>query len=222
MTKGIVMKLYIDPITVNCRKVIAGLDMIGASYETEQLNYFGGDHKQPTFTKINPNAELPALVDGDLVLWESDAILVYASEKMGNKNAYPDAPKIRGDITRWLLWESSKWFGGCYVYLVENVVKPILDDTPDNDVLAAHAPTFHGQAAILEAALEGGEWLCDDQATIADIAVAAPMHLHGAQKLPLEDYPKIRAWIGRVEGLSCWQNSDPIPHIPAELLAKLA
>ena len=196
--------------------------MIGASYETEQLNYFGGDHKQPTFTKINPNAELPALVDGDLVLWESNAILVYASEKLGNKNAYPDEPKIRGDITRWLLWESSKWFGGCYVYLVENVVKPILDDTPDNDVLNAHAPTFHGQAAILEAGLEGGDWLCDDQATIADIAVAAPMHLHGAQKLPLENYPNIRAWIGRVEGLSCWQNSDPIPHIPAELLAKLA
>ena len=101
------MKLYIDPITVNCRKVVAGLDLIGASYDTEQLNYFGGDHKLPSFTKINPNAELPALVDGDLVLWESNAILVYASEKMGNKNAYPDAPKIRGDITRWLLWESS-------------------------------------------------------------------------------------------------------------------
>ena len=67
MNKGIVMKLYIDPITVNCRKVIAGLDMIGASYETEQLNYFGGDHKQPTFTKINPNAELPALVDLSLI-----------------------------------------------------------------------------------------------------------------------------------------------------------
>ena len=216
------MKLYIDPITVNCRKVVAGLDLIGASYDTEQLNYFGGDHKLPSFTKINPNAELPALVDGDLVLWESNAILVYASEKMGNKNAYPDAPKIRGDITRWLLWESSKWFGGCYVYLVENVVKPILDDTPDNDVLNAHAPTFHGQAAILEAGLEGGDWLCDDQATIADIAVAAPMHLHGAQKLPLENYPNIQAWISRVEGLSCWQNSDPIPHIPAELLAKLA
>lgn len=216
------MKLYIDPITVNCRKVIAGLEMIGASYETEKLDYFGGDHKLPSFKNINPNAELPALVDDDLILWESNAILVYASEKLGNKNAYPDTPKIRGDITRWLLWESSKWFGGCYVYLVENVVKPMLDDKPDNAVLSAHAPTFHGQATILEAGLEGGDWLCDDRATIADLAVAAPMHLHGAQKLPLENYPNIQDWINRVEGLSCWQNSDPIPHIPAELLAKLA
>jgi glutathione S-transferase len=216
------MKLYYDPITVNCRKVVAGLDLIGASYDDELLNYFGGDHKLPAYKEINPNGELPALVDDDLVLWESNAILVYASEKLGNKTAYPTDPKIRGDITRWLLWESSKWFAGCYTYLVENVVKPILDDKPDTDLLAAHAPTFHGQASILEARLEGRDWLCDDHPTIADIAVAAPMHLHGAQKLPLETYPNIRAWIARVEALPCWQKSDPIPHIPAELLAKLA
>lgn len=216
------MKLYFDPITVNCRKVIAGLDLIGASYGEHRLNYFGGDHKQPAFTAINPNAELPALVDDGLVLWESNAILVYASEKTGNKMAYPNNPKSRGDISRWLLWESSKWFGSCYVYLVENVVKPILDDVPDQAVLSRHAPTFHTHAAILNHALAGRDWLSADHVTIADIAVAAPMHLHGPQKLPLDDYPNITAWITRVEALPCWQKSDPIPHIPAELLAKLA
>ena len=80
----------------------------------------------------------------------------------------------------------------------------------------------YGAAAILEAALEGRDWLCDDHPTIADIAVASPMHLHGAQKLPLENYPNIRGWIERVEALPSWQKSDPIPHIPPELLAKLA
>ena len=214
------MKLYYDPITVNCRKVVAGLDLIGASYDEELLNYFAGEHKLPAYTAINPNAELPALVDGDLELWESNAILVYASEKLGNTTAYPADPRIRGDITRWLLWESGKWFPTCYVYLVENVVKVILDDVPDEAVLADHAPTFHARASILEAALDGRDWLCDDQATIADIAMAAPMHLHGLQKLPLEDYPNIRAWMERVEALPCWQKSDPVPHIPPALLAK--
>lgn len=216
------MQLYFDPITVNCRKVIAGLDLIGAGYEEQRLDYFGGDHKQSAYLEINPNGELPALTDGDLVLWESNAILVYACEKLGNTTAYPADPKVRADITRWLLWESGKWFAACYAYLVENVVKPILDDKPDNDLLAAHAPTFHKLAAILETRLEGRDWLSDDHATIADIAVAAPMHLHGVQKLPLEDYPNIRAWIARVEALPCWERSDPVPHIPAELLAKLA
>ena len=216
------MKLYYDPITVNCRKVVAGLDLIGAGYEDELLSYFGGDHKKPEFRAVNPNAELPALVDGDLVLWESNAILVYGAEKAGNRTAYPADAKIRADIARWLLWECSKWFDACYVYLVQNVVNPILDSTPDQAVLDAHEPAFRNLASILEAALEGREWLCADNPTIADIAVAAPMHLHAVQKLPLDDYPNIRGWIARVEGLPCWQNSDPVPHIPAELLAKLA
>lgn len=216
------MKLYIDPITVNCRKVVAGLALAGSPYQEERLNYFAGDHKLPAFTAINPNAELPALVDDTLTLWESNAILVYACEKQGNDTAYPADPKIRADITRWLLWESSKWFDACYVYLVENVVKPILDDKPDAATLANHAPTFHARAAVLEAGLAGRDWLCDDHPTIADIAVASPMHLHGVQKLPLEGYPNIRAWMERVEALPCWQSSDPVPHIPPELLAKLA
>lgn len=215
------MKLYYDPITVNCRKVIAGLDLIGVPYDEERLGYFAGDHKQAAYTAINPNAELPALVDDGMQLWESNAILVYASEKAGNKKVYPDDPRSRGDITRWLLWESGKWFGSCYVYLVENVVKPILDDKPDQALLDNHAPSFHAHAAILNNALAGRQWLCADHTTIADIAVAAPMHLHTAQKLPLETYPNIVAWMARVEALPCWQKSDPIPHIPAELLAKL-
>ena len=45
---------------------------------------------------------------------------------------------------------------------------------------------------------------------------------HAAQKLPLGNYPNIRAWMARVEALPCWQKTDPIPHIPQELLAKLA
>ena len=216
------MKLYYDPITVNCRKVLAGLDLIGSDYEPVVMSYFGGDHKKPEFTAINPNAALPALVDGDLTLWESNAILVYAAEKAGNTQAWPSDPKTRGDATRWLLWESNTWFPTCYTYLVENVVKPILDDKPDTAMLADYAPTFKHNASILDNALAGREWLCADHATITDIAVAAPMHLHAAQKLPLDDYPNIRGWIGRVEALPCWQKSDPIPHIPAEFLAKLA
>ena len=38
------MKLYFDPITVNCRKCVAGLDLIGADYDAEVMSYFGGDH----------------------------------------------------------------------------------------------------------------------------------------------------------------------------------
>ena len=129
------MKLYYDPITVNSRKVVAGLDLLGVPYEEVKVDYFAQEQKKPDFLAINPNGELPALVDGDMKLWESNAILVYGADKSGPTSAYPQDPKIRADIHRWLLWESSKWFPGCYVYLAENVVKPLLKSEPDIAVL---------------------------------------------------------------------------------------
>lgn len=215
------MELHYDPITVNCRKVVAGLDLVGLAYDEVRVDYFGGAHKEPAYTAINPNAELPSLVDGDMKLWESNAILVYGAEKNGATSAYPKDPKIRADIQRWLLWESGKWFPACYVYLVENVVKPILDDKADPAVLEAAGPTFHKLAGILEDRLEGRQWLSSDDVTIADIAVAAPMHLHGFQKLPLENYPNLRAWMERIEALPCWKKSDVAPFLGPEIIAKL-
>ena len=216
------MKLYYDPITVNCRKVLAGLDLIGAEYESVVLSYFGGEFKEPQYTAINPTVTLPFLTDGDLTLWESNSILLYAAEKVGNTDVWPADAASRGEISKWLLWESNTWFATGYTYLVENVVKPILDDTPDQAMLESYESTWDKNASVLEDHLAGKDWLAAGRVTIADIAVAAPMHLHGAQKLPLEKYPNIRAWMARVEALPCWQNSDPIPHIPQELLAKLA
>ena len=216
------MKLYYDPITVNCRKVLAGLDLIGADYESVVLNYFAGEFKQPEYTAINPTVSVPFMTEGDLTLWESNAILLYAAEKMGNPQVWPADAASRGDIAKWLLWESNTWFQACYTYLVENVVKPILDDKPDTAMLEEYAPTWHRHASVLEGGLQGRDWLVAGQTTIADIAVAAPMHLHAAQKLPLENYPNIRGWMSRVEALPCWHKSDPIPHIPQELLAKLS
>lgn len=119
------MKLHADPITVNCRKVVVGLDFIEATYELRYVDYFKGEQKLPAYVAINPNAALPTLVDGDFVLWESNAILQYVADKMGNARAYPTELRIRADINRFLLWESSAWFPSCYVYLVENCVKPL-------------------------------------------------------------------------------------------------
>ena len=200
------MDLYADPITVNCRKAIAGLKLIGADYTLKKVDYFTGEYKSEAFTKINPNQALPALTDGDLVLWESNAILQYAADKAGNSEVYPTGLAARADVNRWLLWEASAWFPSCYVYLVENCVKPLLNDTPDPAVLAGEEERFHKLAGILDARLAQSAWLCGDGPTIADIAVAAPMHLHGWMQLPLEPHANLARWMTeRVEQLPAWK-----------------
>lgn len=202
------LKIYADPITVNCRKVIAGLELIGAPYELAHVDYFKGEQKAEPYISVNPNASVPAMADGDFVLWESNAILQYAADKVGNDAAYPRDLKARADINRWLLWESSSWFPSCYVFLVENCVKPLLGGAADPAVLDAQAGQFHKLAGILDARLAGKNWIVGNGPTIADIALAAPMHLHGWQRLPLADHPNLKRWMTQsVEKLPCWQKT---------------
>lgn len=202
------MEIYADPITVNCRKVIAGLKFLKVDYTLVHTDYFQGKQKSPEFVKINPNACLPAMVDDGFILWESNAILQYAADKHKRTQEYPTDLKTRADINRWLLWESSSWFGSCYVYLVENCVKPVLQDKPDPKVLAGEEPRFKKLAGILESRLTNSDWLCGKNPTIADIVVAAPMHLHFVQGLPLKDFPNLSRWMTeKVEKLPAWYDT---------------
>lgn len=202
------LKVYVDPCTVNCRKTLAGLDLIGARYERVHVDYFTGMHKQPEFLAINPNGALPAATDGALTLSESNAILMYAADQAGADAVYPRDPQRRADIHRWLLWEAASWFPSCYVYLVEYVVKPLLDQRPDAAAIAREAPNWHRLAGILDARLAASPWLCGDAPTLADIAVAAPMHVHRWQRLPLDAHPHLARWMTEgVETLPCWRKT---------------
>lgn len=203
------MKIYADPITVNCRKVLAGLDLMEVPYELVHIDYFKGEQKSETYLAINPNASMPAMKDNDFVLWESNAILQYAADKYNVAAQYPNDLRTRSDINRWLLWESSSWFPSCYVFLVENCVKPLLGSSPDQAILNTQLQTFHKLASILDARLKTNRWIAGtSEPTIADIAIASPMHLHGWQQLPLADYPNIRRWMYEdIESLPCWEKS---------------
>ena len=202
------MQIHADPITVNCRKVLAGLDFLGVPFELVHVDYFKGEQKAEPYISLNPNASVPAMVDDGLVLWESNAILQYAADKVGAEAAYPRDLKKRADINRWLLWESSSWFPSCYVYLVENCVKPLLGSQADPQVLEAENQRFHKLAKILDDRLATSTWLCGDACTIADIAVAAPMHLRGWQQLPLGPHKHLTRWITQqIETLPAWDRN---------------
>jgi glutathione S-transferase len=202
------LQVYLDPCTVNSRKVLAGLDLIGLPFELKHVDYFSGEHKKPEFLAINPNGAVPAVVDGGLALSESNAILQYAADLSRSEKYYPKDLKQRADINRWLLWEASTWFPSCYTYLVEYVVKPLLQTEPDETVIGKEAPNWHRLAGILDARLAQSKWLAGDTVTIADIAVASPMHIYKWQRLPLGDHPNLKRWMAAVEQLPCWQKTQ--------------
>lgn len=205
-----VLQIYLDPCTVNSRKVLAGLDLMGTKYDFHHIDYFKGEQKSEAFVKINPHATVPAATDGDLTLTESNAILMYAADLDGGHSAYPKDLKLRADANRWLLWEASVWFQTNYVYLVESVVKPLLGAQPDPAILQNEDPKWHKAASILDARLgETGKWILPgNDPSIVDVACGSAMHLHAAQKLPMSQHENLSRWIKDLEATKFWQKTQ--------------
>jgi glutathione S-transferase len=202
------LEVHLDPCTVNSRKLLAALTLLQTPYTLKKVDYFAGEHKSSSYKAINPCATVPcAVIDNSLVLTESNAIITYAGDIAGDNPAYPADKKVRADIQRWLFWETSVWFPSCYVYLIQNVVQPVLGNQPDESVTKKEEPRWRELAGVLEQKLQKGDrkWLCGgEEPTVADLAVASSMHLWKREKFPIEGFPALRKWIGRVEGLECW------------------
>lgn len=203
------LDVYVDPCTVNCHKVLAGLKLTKTDFEQKHVDYFKSEQKSDWYIKINPFKTLPAAVDGDSIITESNAILQYAADLSGPSSAYPQDLKKRADVNRWLLWETSSWFPSCYVYLVENVVKPLLGAQPDESIIEKEAPKWNYLASVLDSTLADKKWICGDDITIADIAIASSLHLHAACKFPLDKYPNLQKWMTQgIESLDYWQETQ--------------
>ncbi|HYX38436.1 MAG TPA: glutathione S-transferase family protein [Oligoflexus sp.] len=185
------MKLYVDPITVHCRKVLAGFELLEVDYDLVVVD---------SLTTV-----LPVFVDEELVLWEPNAILQYAADKTRNRYYYPTDRGTRAEIHRWMLWESSSWFPSCYVLMVEGSVKPLLGKSIDHRVLEDQEKNFHRLAHTLDARLAQSLWLCGHHLTIADLVVAAPLYFHPYDKLPIKQHVHLTRWMDeQMSLLPCW------------------
>lgn len=134
---------------------------------------------------------------------------MYAADiSEGGEKAYPKDLKKRADINRWLLWESSVWFQSCYVYLVEYVVKPLLKQEPDEQVIEKESGRWNQLAGCLDDTLAKHKYITSDDVSIADIAIASCMHLHEEQRLPLDKHSNLKRWLADIEKLPCWQKTQ--------------
>ncbi|KAF2094390.1 hypothetical protein NA57DRAFT_60436 [Rhizodiscina lignyota] len=215
-----VFEVYCDPCTCNSRKALAGLELLGTKFHFNHVDYFKREHKDEHYTRdLNPFGTVPSATDDSEPITESNAILMYAADRDGGHSAYPKDLKKRAQVNRWMLWEASVWFPTCYVFIVENMVKAIMKAPPDQSVLDAETTKWHKMATILDNQLAKHKWICGDEVTIADIALAAPMHLYGVAKLPLDEHPNLKRWMTEgIEQLPCWKKTQG----PVDTLAAMA
>ncbi|MEQ9324626.1 MAG: glutathione S-transferase family protein [Polyangiaceae bacterium] len=204
------MKLHVVRASHNCRRALATAHHLGLDVEVVDVDLASGGHKAPEYLAINPNGKVPTLVDGDLHLWESNAIMQYVASKKPGNELWPDDPRARAEIVRWQFWEANHLSNGTGGLTFQRVFKPfVLKQEPDEAAIAKATETFHTFAPVLNAQLEGRKFVTGDALTLADFSVGANFSFAKPAQFPLQDYPHVRAWLDRLDEVPAWNETAP-------------
>ena len=202
------MKLYLNPLSPNCRKVSAVAQHLELEAEIVLVDFAQGENRTPEFLAINPNGKVPALADGDLCLWESNAIMGYLCSKKGT-DLWPKS-NSRYDILRWMNWELAHWGRWISSYGFETFLKGMLKLGDPNEEAMAEAAGFIARfGKVLDDHLANKSWLVGDKLTIADFAVGSHLTYRIPAKLPLDGFKNILAWEQRLNEIPAWRETAP-------------
>lgn len=209
------MKLYYHPLSGNSRRVLLVAAHLGVELERVVVDLPGGEQGRAPHLRRNPNGRVPVLEDGDLVLWESRAIMIYLAEKTENQTLLPSDLRSRADVNRWLFWCAAHMAPANSIVVFENFVKARKGlGAADPAEILRGAAQVKQYGAILNAHLAGKTWVSQGQLTLADFSLAASFALAGPARLPIGDFPHLTAWLGRVQELDAWKRTAP-PAPPA-------
>ncbi len=165
---------------------------------------------KPEFLHLNPNHMIPTLVDGDFVLWESNAIMQYLCSKAQNNTLFPSNPRIQADIVRWQFWQAGHFGSACGTFIFEHLIKKFRNlGEADVTELEKGAEKFRRFADVLESHLKGRDWMVGDAVTLADFSVGSLLDLAEMANYPMEGYVEIPRWYSAIEKLPSWQSSAP-------------
>lgn len=192
------VKLYQSPLSPNCQRVVALAHELEMPLTIVNVDVFAGAAKSPQMLAKNPNGLVPILEDGDLVLWESTAMLGYLASKAGRVDLAPTAPRERAEVDRWLAWSIAHFGPAVRKVAFERIVKKLAGlGAPDEVAIAAGTRDFTAFATVLDRSLEGKAHLCGEL-TIADFGCGPYAALCETSGPSLAPYPNLRRWLGRM------------------------
>jgi glutathione S-transferase len=188
------MKLYGFGPTRSIR-ALWGLKELDADFEFVPVNLLAGEHQHPEFLGINPAGKIPVLVDGDVVIPESAAIVLYLAEKYREKGLLPDDLAARAQVYRWLMFAMTELEQPLWRITKHSMLYPEEKRLPQDIALARE--DFVAMASVLDRHMEGREFIVGNSITAADCVTvylidwANEMHL-------IDGHPQLSAYLERM------------------------
>lgn len=188
------IKLYNNELSGNCYKIRLMLSLLKLEHELVPIDLKNHQQKSPAFLKLNPLGQVPVLTDGDLVLRDAQAILVYLARRYGGDDWLPSSPEQMSKVVQWLSTAANEIFNSLAMarrhYLFNGTVN-----------LELALSNAHQLLQIMDEHLQQRDWLECNQPTIADIACFPYVGLASDAKIDLKPYPHVIAWLNRIKQL---------------------
>lgn len=188
------MKLYGFAGT-RSQRALWGLNEVDADFEYVSVNLLAGEHKRPEFLRINPAGRVPVLVDGDQIIPESAAIVLYLAHKYPEKALLPVDLKERAQVYRWTLFAVTELEQPLWRMTRHSFLYPPDKRSPADIALARE--DFATMAEVLDQHLEGREFIVGDRLTVADCVTVYLMDWANEVHL-LDAFPRLQAYLERL------------------------
>lgn len=188
------MKLYGFAATRSLRALWA-LNEVGAEFEFLPVNLLAGEQHRPEFLRINPAGKVPVLVDGDMVLTESAAIVIYLAEKYPDKGLLPADRKQLAQAFRWVMFAMTELEQPLWRITRHSWLYP--EDKRLPEEIPRASEEFIAMAAILDKHMEGRQFIVGDSITIADCVTAYLMDWANEYHL-IDQHSQLRAYLNRM------------------------
>jgi glutathione S-transferase len=186
--------------SVNVQKVLWCLCELDLAYQRIDAGMAFGRNRERDYLVMNPNGRVPTLVDGDFVLWESNSIMRYLVLAHAPRSPlYPQAPKLRASVDRWLDWTLST------LQPIERPVFWALIRTPaesrDMGAIQKDADAAAAEWRIIDAELATRSFIVTDHLTLADIALGAfARRWFGVQGIDKPRLAHLERWFEQLSG----------------------
>ncbi|BAU67479.1 Glutathione S-transferase domain protein (plasmid) [Stanieria sp. NIES-3757] len=188
------IKLYDLDLSGNCHKVRLMLSLLSKEFESIPVDLFGGEAQTPAFLKLNLLGEVPVLVDGNVILRDSQAILVYLAKRYGNEDWLPTEAETMSHVMEWL------FFAANYIRQGPEFARRYYKFNLKIDIELATERAY-SVLKILDDRLSQKFWLTSAHATIADIACFPYIGLAPEGKIALDSYQNVISWLERIKQL---------------------
>ncbi len=195
------MKLYCFAQSGNAYKVANYLNVTGTPWEAVFVDFFKGESRSPEFRAINEMGEVPVLVDGDTTLSQSGVILDYLIEKTGQYT--PTAGDAR-EVLRWILWDNHK--GSSQFGMTRFIANFLPEKHRNADVIAFSMGRCQAALTVLNAHLEGRDWMVGTTPTAADFSCSSYLFYDEPFGMDRSLYPHIESWLENIRQLSNWKH----------------